>query len=64
MGPMSLLAIKRGELFYPYDGPFCFAEVNSDRVYWKLSESGAMEKVYVNKYRSVLQIKSTHTTYT
>ncbi|XP_060561323.1 hemocyte protein-glutamine gamma-glutamyltransferase-like isoform X2 [Ruditapes philippinarum] len=50
MGPMSLLAIKRGELFYPYDGPFCFAEVNSDRVYWKMSESGAMEKVYVNKY--------------
>ena len=53
MGPMSLLALKRGELLYAYDGPFCFAEVNSDKVYWKQKADGTMEKIYVNKYRFV-----------
>ena len=44
MGPMSLLAIRRGEVNLPYDGPFVFAEVNADKVYWVVGENRAMEK--------------------
>ncbi|XP_045193132.2 protein-glutamine gamma-glutamyltransferase K-like [Mercenaria mercenaria] len=50
MGPMSLVALKRGEVFYPYDGRFAFAEVNADQVYWKMDAGGAMNNVYVKKY--------------
>ncbi|XP_053402717.1 hemocyte protein-glutamine gamma-glutamyltransferase-like [Mercenaria mercenaria] len=50
MGPMSLLAVKRGEVFYPYDGRFLFAEVNADKVYWQMDANGKMNQVYVQKY--------------
>ena len=43
MGPMSLLAIKRGEVNLPYDGRFVFAEVNADKVYWVVGDDRAME---------------------
>lgn len=50
MGPASLQAIKRGEVQYPYDGPFAFAEVNADKIYWVMDTEGYMTKVYVRKY--------------
>ncbi|KAL4235093.1 hypothetical protein ACF0H5_006731 [Mactra antiquata] len=50
MGPASVEAIKRGELYLPHDGPFAFAEVNADRIYWVLGVNGAMQKAYVQKY--------------
>lgn len=34
-GPCSVAAIKRGEIQKAYDGPFLFAEVNADKVYWR-----------------------------
>lgn len=51
MGPMSLLAIRRGEVHLPYDGRFVFAEVNADKVYWVIGEDRAMEKKRIVKNR-------------
>lgn len=42
MGPMSLKAIKNGEVNLPYDGSFVFAEVNADRVHWTQNLDGEM----------------------
>ena len=50
MGPMSLLAIRRGDVHFPHDGKFVFAEVNADKVYWVIGEDGAMEKKHVKKH--------------
>ncbi|KAH3768656.1 hemocyte protein-glutamine gamma-glutamyltransferase-like [Dreissena polymorpha] len=49
MGPMSLQAIKEGNVNLPYDGPFVFAEVNADKVVWVLGKDGAMERKQVVK---------------
>lgn len=49
MGPMSLVAIKRGEVYLPYDGPFVFSEVNADKVIWKQDDSGKLVKTGVVK---------------
>ena len=50
MGPMSLYAVKRGEVHLPYDGKFLFGEVNADRIYWRVMEDGSMKKMSVQKY--------------
>ena len=34
MGPCSIVAVKKGDMSCSYDGPFLFAEVNSDVVEW------------------------------
>ncbi|XP_026057540.1 coagulation factor XIII A chain-like [Carassius auratus] len=39
-GPTSVIAIKEGELSYPFDARFVFAEVNSDVVYYKSDKLG------------------------
>lgn len=49
MGPMSLTALQRGEVNLPYDGKFAFAEVNADKVYWRIAEDGKIERVRVVK---------------
>lgn len=49
MGPMPLLGIKRGEVTLPFDGPFVFAEVNADKVYWR-HEGNVKTVVSINKY--------------
>lgn len=49
MGPMSLKAIKSGEVNLPYDGPFVFAEVNADRIYWSQDEEGKMKIARIEK---------------
>lgn len=51
MGPVSLAALKCGEVNLPYDGKFAFAEVNADKVHWVINEHRKMEKVRVEKYR-------------
>ncbi|XP_045193134.2 protein-glutamine gamma-glutamyltransferase K-like isoform X1 [Mercenaria mercenaria] len=50
MGPMSIFAVKRGEVLHPYDGQFLFAEVNADKVYWKHEEDGTKNVIRVKKY--------------
>ncbi|XP_033726364.1 hemocyte protein-glutamine gamma-glutamyltransferase-like [Pecten maximus] len=56
-GPCPLLAIKKGDVTVPYDGRFIFAEVNADKVYWKM-EDGTIKKMNV-KSQSVGQYLST-----
>ncbi|XP_038055655.1 protein-glutamine gamma-glutamyltransferase K-like [Patiria miniata] len=36
MGPTSLRAIKQGHVYMQYDTKFAFAEVNAEKVYWKV----------------------------
>ena len=50
-GPVSLLAIKRGEVHLPYDGRFVFAEVNADKVYWVVNEDRSMDVKGIRKDR-------------
>ena len=38
-GPVSLTALKEGDVCFPHDGPFIFAEVNADCVDWTLDET-------------------------
>ncbi|CAL1540114.1 unnamed protein product, partial [Lymnaea stagnalis] len=48
-GPVSVAAIKQGEVNLPFDGPFVFAEVNADRMYWAPNAEGKLECVYLDK---------------
>lgn len=48
-GPASVRAIKHGQICYPFDAAFVFAEVNSDVVFYSRSKDGAMEPVKVNQ---------------
>ncbi|XP_078356516.1 protein-glutamine gamma-glutamyltransferase K-like [Oculina patagonica] len=48
-GPASVNAIKKGEVYLPYDTGFVFAEVNGDRVYWDVDDDdGSMKAGYVD----------------
>lgn len=38
-GPASVNAVKKGEVYLPYDTGFIFAEVNGDRVYWQVNDA-------------------------
>ncbi|XP_023143601.2 coagulation factor XIII A chain [Amphiprion ocellaris] len=48
-GPASVQAIKHGQICYPFDAAFVFAEVNSDVVFYSRSKDGTMEPVKVNR---------------
>ncbi|XP_076018726.1 coagulation factor XIII A chain [Genypterus blacodes] len=48
-GPASVRAIKHGQICYPFDAAFVFAEVNSDVVFYSRTKDGAMEPVKVNR---------------
>ncbi|XP_029436594.1 protein-glutamine gamma-glutamyltransferase K [Rhinatrema bivittatum] len=48
-GPSPLPAIKNGLVYIKYDTPFCFAEVNSDKVYWQRQPGGNFKKVFVEE---------------
>lgn len=43
MGPVSLKALKQGDVHLLYDGPFAFAQVNCDIVYWMVDHSGKLK---------------------
>uniref|UniRef100_A0A671M4K7 protein-glutamine gamma-glutamyltransferase n=1 Tax=Sinocyclocheilus anshuiensis TaxID=1608454 RepID=A0A671M4K7_9TELE len=47
-GPTSVNAIKEGELSYPFDAKFVFAEINSDLIYHKADKLGNMKIIYVD----------------
>ncbi|XP_028997206.1 coagulation factor XIII A chain [Betta splendens] len=48
-GPASVQAIKHGQLCFPFDAAFVFAEVNSDVVFYSRKKDGTMQPVKVNK---------------
>ncbi|XP_028285401.1 coagulation factor XIII A chain isoform X2 [Parambassis ranga] len=48
-GPASVQAIKHGQICFPFDAPFVFAEVNSDVVFYCRRKDGTMEPVKVNR---------------
>ncbi|XP_034948922.1 annulin-like [Chelonus insularis] len=51
-GPMSVEAIKNGDVLLPYDGKFIYSEVNADEVCWKYSgptEPLKLLEKYVNR---------------
>ncbi|XP_061525822.1 coagulation factor XIII A chain [Phycodurus eques] len=48
-GPASVHAIKHGEICFPFDAAFVFAEVNSDMVFYSRRKDGSMEPVKVNR---------------
>ncbi|XP_067303182.1 coagulation factor XIII A chain [Pseudorasbora parva] len=47
-GPASVAAVKHGQICYPFDAPFVFAEVNSDVVFYGRRKDGTLEVVKVN----------------
>ncbi|XP_007900853.2 coagulation factor XIII A chain [Callorhinchus milii] len=46
-GPASVLAIKHGQVFFPFDAPYIYAEVNSDVIYWTRHKDGTLTKADV-----------------
>ncbi|TNN24733.1 Coagulation factor XIII A chain [Liparis tanakae] len=48
-GPASVHAIKHGQICFPFDAAFVFAEVNSDVVFYTRSKDGSLEPVKVNR---------------
>ncbi len=44
-GPISVRAIKEGELSHRYDAPFVFAEVNADVITYMKKKDGSTSKV-------------------
>ncbi|XP_077399589.1 coagulation factor XIII A chain [Vanacampus margaritifer] len=48
-GPASVHAIKHGQICFPFDAAFVFAEVNSDMVFYSRRKDGTMELVKVNR---------------
>ncbi|KAF8788081.1 Annulin like protein [Argiope bruennichi] len=58
-GPCSVAAIKRGEIQKNYDGPFVFAEVNADKVYWRFRGKNQPLKLINRKTEAIGQFIST-----
>lgn len=48
-GPASVQAIKHGQICFPFDAAFVFAEINSDVVFHSRRKDGTMEPVRVNR---------------
>uniref|UniRef100_A0A665URP9 protein-glutamine gamma-glutamyltransferase n=1 Tax=Echeneis naucrates TaxID=173247 RepID=A0A665URP9_ECHNA len=48
-GPASVQAIKHGQICYPFDAAFVFAEINSDVVFYSRSKDGTLQPVKVNR---------------
>ena len=44
-GPAPVAAVKEGNVFYGYDTPFIFAEVNGEYVVWKVDYKGNITPV-------------------
>ena len=51
-------AVKNGEVYFPYDTGFVFAEVNGDRVYWQVKRDGQIEVMVIDR-RSIGKFIST-----
>ncbi|CAL8306875.1 unnamed protein product [Lota lota] len=48
-GPTSLAALRSGQVYLPHDGPFVFAEVNSDKIYWQRNLDGTFTQIHNEK---------------
>ncbi|KAM6909199.1 coagulation factor XIII A chain [Xenentodon cancila] len=48
-GPASVQAIKHGQICFPFDAAFVFAEINSDVVFYSRRKDGTMDPVKVNR---------------
>ncbi|XP_056156196.1 coagulation factor XIII A chain [Lampris incognitus] len=48
-GPASVKAIKHGQICFPFDAAFVFAEINSDVVFYSRRRDGTLEPVKVNR---------------
>ncbi|XP_056599191.1 protein-glutamine gamma-glutamyltransferase K [Triplophysa dalaica] len=48
-GPVSLAAVRSGQVYLKYDAPFVFAEVNSDKIYWQRSLDGTFSQIHIEK---------------
>ncbi|CAL8238719.1 unnamed protein product, partial [Lota lota] len=49
-GPTSLAALRSGQVYLPFDGPFVFAEVNSDKIYWQRNLDGTFRQIHNEKH--------------
>ena len=58
-GPASVNAVKKGEVYLPYDTGFIFAEVNGDRVYWQVDDADGSIIVKGKETRSIGKYIST-----
>ncbi|XP_069769618.1 coagulation factor XIII A chain-like isoform X2 [Narcine bancroftii] len=60
-GPASVNAIKHGQVYFPFDGPFIYAEVNSDVVYWIKQQDGSLikDKVKTDEVGKLILTKET-----
>ena len=47
-GPVSVNAVRDGNVFLPYDTKFMFAEVNADRIVWMMKSDGNFTPVQDN----------------
>lgn len=43
-GPCPVNAIRKGDVYLPYDSKFVFAEVNADRIFWLVKDVDGNEK--------------------
>ncbi|XP_061566306.1 coagulation factor XIII A chain [Cololabis saira] len=48
-GPASVHAIKHGQICFPFDAAFVFAEINSDVVFYSRRKDGTLDPVKVNR---------------
>lgn len=48
-GPASVNAIRSGQVYLKHDTPFVFAEVNSDKIYWKRNLDGTFTQFHSEK---------------
>ena len=44
-GPASVNSVRDGNIFFPHDTKFIFAEVNADRIVWMMKPGGDMVAV-------------------
>ncbi|XP_063158109.1 protein-glutamine gamma-glutamyltransferase 4 [Candoia aspera] len=54
-GPCPVKAIKNGEVYLPYDSKFVFAEVNADKIFWRVN-NGEDTKEYVKLWEETKAI--------
>ncbi|NXC42339.1 TGM4 glutamyltransferase, partial [Penelope pileata] len=43
-GPCSVKGIRDGDVYLPYDSKFVYAEVNADKVYWRVTQENGRNK--------------------
>lgn len=59
-GPVSLEAVRRGDIGLSYDAPFVFAEVNADVMHWAEDPESdwGWSRMKMNKYHVGRSVRS------